>query len=50
MQELRTALDNADITHDEVQDKIKPLQQALFEVTQAVERYSQVERVKNKDE
>jgi len=49
-QELRAALDNPDVTYDEVQASLKPLQQALFEVTQAVERYSQVERVKNKDE
>jgi len=49
-QELRVALDNPEVTYDEVQASLKPLQQALFEVTQAVERYSQVERVKNKDE
>jgi molecular chaperone DnaK len=35
-------------TYEDIQIAIKPLQQSLFEVTQTVEKYSQVERVKQK--
>ncbi len=50
IENLRSIMDEHDITADEMQSRIKPLQQSLFEVTQAVERYSQVERVKSKEE
>ncbi len=46
---LVSIINESDITVDEIQSKIKPLQQSLYDVTQAIERYSQVERVKDKD-
>ncbi|AFY68768.1 Chaperone protein dnaK [Thalassoporum mexicanum PCC 7367] len=42
--------DKDEISYEDMQSTLKPLQQSLFDVTQAVERYSQVERVKDKDE
>jgi molecular chaperone DnaK len=45
---LRDLIDRDDIELGDMQAAIKPLQQSLFEITQAVEKYSQVERVKQK--
>lgn len=50
IENLQAVASNPDAEVDEMQSKIKPLQQSLFEITQAVERYSQVERVKSRDE
>ena len=44
---LRIAAENV-LGHEDIQIAIKPLQQSLFDVTQVVEKYSQVERVKQK--
>ncbi len=46
---LREVLDGEETTVEQIREKLKPLQQSLLEVTQAIERYSQVERVKDKD-
>ena len=40
--------ESEDITYEDIQAALKPLQQSLFDVTQAIEKYSQVERVKQK--
>ncbi|CAN1209926.1 molecular chaperone DnaK [Tumidithrix helvetica PCC 7403] len=45
---LRSLIEQDNIELEEMQATIKPLQQSLFEITQAVEKYSQVERVKQK--
>ena len=45
---LKSALEDENASGDLLKDLIKPLQQSLFDVTQAVEKYSQVERVKQK--
>ncbi|MEE3716595.1 molecular chaperone DnaK [Tumidithrix elongata RA019] len=45
---LRSLIEQDNIELEEMQTTIKPLQQSLFEITQAVEKYSQVERVKQK--
>ncbi len=50
IQDLRTTLEKPDLSYSEVETKLKPLQQSLFEITQTVEKYSQVERVKNKED
>ncbi|ELS34411.1 MULTISPECIES: molecular chaperone DnaK [Pseudanabaena] len=45
---LKNLYESEDATYEDLQIAIKPLQQSLFELTQAVEKYSQVERVKQK--
>ncbi len=46
MEKLKKLYESDDATYENLQIAIKPLQQSLFELTQAVEKYSQVERVK----
>ena len=48
MEALKNLYEAEDATYEDIQIAIKPLQQSLFEVTQVVEKYSQVERVKQK--
>ena len=48
MATLKGLYESEDATYEDIQIAIKPLQQSLFELTQAVEKYSQVERVKQK--
>ncbi len=48
METLKQLYESDDATYEDIQIAIKPLQQSLFELTQAVEKYSQVERVKQK--
>ena len=48
MEVLKNLYESEDATYEDIQIAIKPLQQSLFEVTQVVEKYSQVERVKQK--
>ena len=45
---LKAVLEDENASGDLIKETIKPLQQSLFDVTQAVEKYSQVERVKQK--
>ncbi|MBD2189035.1 molecular chaperone DnaK [Pseudanabaena mucicola] len=45
---LKNIYESEEITYEEIQAALKPLQQSLFDVTQAIEKYSQVERVKQK--
>ena len=45
---LKSALEDENGSGEALKELIKPLQQSLFDVTQAVEKYSQVERVKQK--
>jgi molecular chaperone DnaK len=47
---LKELLDQEEVTQDQLQEAIKPLQQSLYDVTQAIERYSQVERVKKPED
>ncbi|NJK33890.1 MAG: molecular chaperone DnaK [Oscillatoriales cyanobacterium SM2_2_1] len=47
---LKELLEQEDVTQEQLQEAIKPLQQSLFDVTQAIERYSQVERVKKPED
>lgn len=46
METLKNLYEAEEATYEDLQIAIKPLQQSLFEVTQTVEKYSQVERVK----
>lgn len=46
MEKLKKLYESDDATYENLQIAIKPLQQSLFELTQSVEKYSQVERVK----
>jgi len=46
METLKNLCEAEEATYEDLQIAIKPLQQSLFEVTQTVEKYSQVERVK----
>jgi len=48
METLRKLHEAEDATYEDIQIAIKPLQQSLYDLTQAVEKYSQVERVKQK--
>ncbi|BBC26180.1 molecular chaperone DnaK [Pseudanabaena sp. ABRG5-3] len=48
MEILKKLYESEEATYEDLQIAIKPLQQSLFELTQAVEKYSQVERVKQK--
>ena len=48
MEALKNLYEAEEATYEDLQVAIKPLQQSLFEVTQTVEKYSQVERVKQK--
>jgi molecular chaperone DnaK len=48
MATLKGLYESEEATYEDIQIAIKPLQQSLFELTQAVEKYSQVERVKQK--
>ncbi|PZO42650.1 MAG: molecular chaperone DnaK [Pseudanabaena frigida] len=48
MEALKNLYESEEATYEDLQIAIKPLQQSLFEVTQTVEKYSQVERVKQK--
>lgn len=48
MEVLKNLYESEESTYEDLQIAIKPLQQCLFELTQAVEKYSQVERVKQK--
>ena len=45
---LKAVLEDENASSELIKETIKPLQQSLFDVTQAVEKYSQVERVKQK--
>ncbi|MFQ3678953.1 MAG: Hsp70 family protein, partial [Pseudanabaenaceae cyanobacterium] len=47
---LRTLLDAEVIDNEAVTAQLKELQQSSFDMTQAIDRYSQVERVKPKDQ
>ena len=46
---LLAIINESDVTTEELKSKLKPLQQSLYDVTQAIERHSQVERVKDRD-
>ncbi|MFN5862577.1 MAG: molecular chaperone DnaK [Pseudanabaena sp.] len=46
MEKLKKLYESDDATYENLQLAIKPLQQSLFELTQSVEKYSQVERIK----
>ena len=48
METLKNLFESEEATYEDLQIAIKPLQQSLFDVTQTVEKYSQVERVKQK--
>ena len=48
MEALKNLYESEEATYEDIQIAIKPLQQSLFDVTQTVEKYSQVERVKQK--
>jgi len=48
MEALKNLYEAEEATYEDLQIAIKPLQQSLYEVTQTVEKYSQVERVKQK--
>jgi molecular chaperone DnaK len=48
MEALKNLYESDEATYEDIQIAIKPLQQSLFDVTQTVEKYSQVERVKQK--
>ncbi len=48
MEALKNLFESEEATYEDIQIAIKPLQQSLFDVTQTVEKYSQVERVKQK--
>jgi molecular chaperone DnaK len=48
MEALKNLYEAEEATYEDLQTAIKPLQPSLFEVTQTVEKYSQVERVKQK--
>jgi molecular chaperone DnaK len=48
MEALKNLYESEEATYEDIQIAIKPLQQSLYEVTQTVEKYSQVERVKQK--
>ncbi|OIP79154.1 MAG: molecular chaperone DnaK [Oscillatoriales cyanobacterium CG2_30_44_21] len=48
MEALKNLYESEEATYEDIQVAIKPLQQSLFDVTQTVEKYSQVERVKQK--
>ncbi len=49
IEKLRVVVEKTEIVAEELQEKVKPLQDALVQITQAVEKYSQVERIKGKD-
>jgi molecular chaperone DnaK len=46
MATLKGLYESEEATYENIQTAIKPLQQSLFELTKAVEKYSQVERIK----
>ena len=48
MEALKNLYEAEEATYEDIQSALKPLQQSLFDVTQTVEKYSQVERVKQK--
>ncbi len=48
MEILKNLYESEEATYEDLQIAIKPLQQSLFDLTQAVEKYSQVERVKQR--
>ena len=48
METLKNLYESEEATYEDLQIAIKPLQQSLFDLTQAVEKYSQVERVKQR--
>ena len=48
MEALKNLYESEEATYEDIKIAIKPLQQSLFDVTQTVEKYSQVERVKQK--
>ena len=48
METLKNLFESEEATYEDLQIAIKPLQQSLFDVTQTVEKYSQVERVKQR--
>jgi molecular chaperone DnaK len=49
IEKLRVVVEKTEVSSEELQEKVKPLQDALVQITQAVEKYSQVERIKGKD-
>jgi molecular chaperone DnaK len=50
IERLKVILEKSESTSEELQEKVKPLQDCLFAITEAIEKYSQVERVKPKDD
>ena len=48
METLKNLFESEEATYEDLQIAIKPLQQSLFDVTQTVEKYSQVEWVKQR--
>ena len=48
METLKNLFESEEATYEDLQIAIKPLQQSLFDVTQTVEKYSQVEMVKQR--
>jgi molecular chaperone DnaK len=49
IEKLRVVVEKTEVPSEELQEKVKPLQDALVQITQAIEKYSQVERIKGKD-
>ena len=49
IEKLRVVVEKTETSAEELQEKVKPLQDALVQITQAIEKYSQVERIKGKD-
>jgi molecular chaperone DnaK len=49
IEKLRVVVEKPETPSEELQEKVKPLQDALVQITQAIEKYSQVERIKGKD-
>jgi molecular chaperone DnaK len=49
IEKLRVVVEKTEASSEELQEKVKPLQDALVQITQAIEKYSQVERIKGKE-
>lgn len=49
IEKLRVVVEKSEVSSEELQEKVKPLQDALVQITQAIEKYSQVERIKGKE-
>jgi molecular chaperone DnaK len=50
IERLKVILEKSETTSEELQEKVRPLQDCLFTITEAIEKYSQVERVKPKED